>query len=101
ELVGMKEEVARLNVDETKEKAEDMKERIDSFYEILEKEVKAKHFVDYYKAETGRHLELINRDARDMHDECLFVQQSYKISESDAAIPKACLEKLEELNRRF
>lgn len=101
ELVGMKEEVARLNVDETKEKAEEMKERIDSFYEILEKEVKAKHFVDYYKAETGRHLELINRDARDMHDECLFVQQSYKISESDAAIPKACLEKLEELNRRF
>ncbi|ETP69293.1 hypothetical protein G159_07900 [Planococcus glaciei CHR43] len=101
ELVGMKEEVARLNVDETKEKAEEMKERIDSFYEILEKEVKAKHFVDYYKAETGRHLELINRDAHDMHDECLFVQQSYKISESDAAIPKACLEKLEELNRRF
>ncbi|SDH97217.1 septation ring formation regulator [Planococcus glaciei] len=101
ELVGMKEEVARLNVDETKEKAEEMKERIDSFYEILEKEVKAKHFVDYYKAETGRHLELINRDARDMHDECLFVQQSYKISESDAAIPKTCLEKLEELNRRF
>jgi septation ring formation regulator len=101
ELVEMKQEIARLNVDETKEKAEEMKVRIDSFYEILEKEVKAKHFVDQHKTETARHLELITRDSRDMHDECLFVQQNYKISESDAAIPKACMEKLEELQQRF
>ena len=101
DLLLMKHNISGLQIAEMKEQTEEMKVRIDSFYEILEKEVKAKHFVDYYKAETSRQLELITRDTRDMHDECLFVQQSYKISESDAAIPKACLEKLEELNRRF
>ncbi|MGK7378035.1 septation ring formation regulator EzrA [Planococcus sp. 1R117A] len=101
ELVVMKQNIAELNVAETKEKVEAMKERIDSFYELLEKEVKAKHYVDQHKAETSRHLELITRDTRDMYDECVVVQQSYKISDSDAAIPKACLQTLEDLQQRF
>lgn len=101
ELAAMKEQIAALQIAETKTKAEEMKDRIDSFYELLEKEVGAKHYVDQYKGETGRQLEVVTRDTRDTFDECAVVQQSYKISESEAAIPRTCLNKLEELQRRF
>lgn len=101
ELAIMKQEIAELKIAETTMKAEAMKDRIDSFYELLEKEVAAKHFVDQYKVATGRQLDTVSSETRDTYDECAVVQQSYKISESDAAIPRACLDKLEELQRRF
>lgn len=101
ELAHMKEEIAELKIAETTVKAEAMKDRIDSFYELLEKEVEAKHFVDQYKVQTGRQLDTVSSETRDTYDECAVVQQSYKISESDAAIPRACLDKLKELQRRF
>lgn len=101
ELAAMKGQIAALQIAETKAKAEEMKDRIDSFYELLEKEVAAKHYVDQYKGETGRQLEVITRETRDTFDECAVVQQSYKITESEAAIPRTCLNKLEELQRRF
>ncbi|TWT26388.1 septation ring formation regulator EzrA [Planomicrobium sp. CPCC 101110] len=101
ELVILKQNIAELTVAETKVKVEEMKEKIDSFYEILEREVEAKHYVDQHKIEIANQLEVVSRDTRDMADECAVVQLSYKISESDAAIPKACQEKIEKLHKRF
>lgn len=101
ELVVLKQNIAELNIVEAKEETELMKDKIDSFYELLEKEVKAKHYVDQYKVETGRQLEVVSRETAAMAEECAIVQQSYKIPESEASIPVACLNKLEELQRRF
>ena len=101
ELAVLKQNIAELNIAEAKENAELMKDKIDSFYEMLEKEVKAKHYVDQYKTETGRQLEVVSRETNAMAEECAIVQQSYKIPESEAAIPVACLNKLEELQDRF
>ncbi|CEG23265.1 Septation ring formation regulator EzrA [Planococcus massiliensis] len=101
ELAVLKQNIAELNIAEAKEEAEMMKDRIDSFYELLEKEVKAKHYVDQYKVETGRQLEIVSRETNAMAEECAIVQQSYKIPESEASIPVDCLDKLEELQSRF
>ncbi|GKW46685.1 septation ring formation regulator EzrA [Planococcus sp. NCCP-2050] len=101
ELAVLKQNIAELNIAEAKEEAELMKDKIDSFYELLEKEVKAKHYVDQYKVETGRQLEIVSRETNAMAEECAIVQQSYKIPESEASIPIDCLDKLEELQRRF
>lgn len=101
ELAVLKQNIAELNIAEAKEEAESMKDKIDSFYELLEKEVKAKHYVDQYKVETGRQLEIVSRETNAMAEECAIVQQSYKIPESEASIPIDCLDKLEELQRRF
>ena len=100
-LAVLKQNITDLNITETKEIAENMKEQIDSFYELLEKEVEAKHYVDQHKEETANQLETITHETREMYGECAVVQQSYKISETDAQIPKTCIEKLEEMQKRF
>ena len=90
-----------LNIEEPKDAVEEMKEKVDSFYELLENEVESKHYVDQHKNDTAGTLEKVTLETREMSDECAVVQQSYKISENDAKIPKTCLEALEELQKRF
>ncbi|RLQ91865.1 septation ring formation regulator EzrA [Planomicrobium sp. Y74] len=101
DLAAAKEQVINLNVEEPKNAVEDMKAKVDSYYELLENEVEAKHYVDQHKDETAETLEKVTADTREMSDECAVVQQSYKIPEQDAKIPKTCLETLEELQKRF
>lgn len=101
ELVILKQNITDLNIAETKGIVENMKEKIDSFYELLEKEVAAKHYVDQHVAETADLLGRVTRETRGMSDECAVVQRSYKIPESDADIPKSCTDKLAGLQKRF
>ncbi|MFC3211947.1 septation ring formation regulator EzrA [Planomicrobium okeanokoites] len=101
ELEAAKEQVINLNIEEPKDAVEEMKEKVDSFYELLENEVESKHYVDQHKNDTAGTLEKVTLETREMSDECAVVQQSYKISENDAKIPKTCLEALEELQKRF
>ncbi|MCM3611490.1 septation ring formation regulator EzrA [Planococcus sp. MERTA32b] len=101
ELEAAKEQVINLNIEEPKNAVEEMKEKVDSFYELLENEVEAKHYVDQHKNDAAEKLEKVTLETREMSDECAVVQQSYKISENDVKIPKTCLEALEELQKRF
>ncbi|MBD8016541.1 septation ring formation regulator EzrA [Microbacterium sp. APC 3898] len=101
ELAVLEENIAQLEIAQTKIAVEKIKDRIDSFYELLEKEVEAKHYVDEFQIDTERHLEVVARDTQEMEEESRYVQHSYKISESEAAIPKACKEKMEQLAQRY
>lgn len=101
ELAAIKENIANLEIVQSKIAVEKIKDRIDSFYEMLEKEVEAKHYVDEYCIETERHLEVVARDTQEMEEESRYVQHSYKISENEAAIPKSCMDKMEQLAKRF
>ncbi len=101
ELEVIKENIANLEIAQSKITVEKIKDHIDSFYEMLEKEVEAKHFVDEYCIETERHLEVVARDTQEMEEESRYVQHSYKISESEAAIPQSCMDKMEQLAKRF
>ncbi|ANU25750.1 septation ring formation regulator EzrA [Planococcus versutus] len=101
ELAAIKGNIANLEIVQSKIAVEKIKDRIDSFYEMLEKEVEAKHYVDEYCIETERHLEVVARDTQEMEEESRYVQHSYKISENEAAIPKSCMDKMEQLAKRF
>ncbi|TAA69643.1 septation ring formation regulator EzrA [Planococcus salinarum] len=96
-----KEQVINLTIDEPKAAVEEMKEKVELFYELLEKEVESKHYVDQHKNSTADMLEKVTAETREMSDECAVVQRSYKIPEQEAKIPKNCLESLEELQKRF
>ncbi|ANU12701.1 septation ring formation regulator EzrA [Planococcus halocryophilus] len=101
ELEVLKENIENLEMTHTKIAVEKIKDRIDSFYEMLEKEVEAKIYVDEHRIETERHLEVVARDTKEMEEESRYVQHSYKITESEAAIPKSCMDKMEQLVKRF
>ncbi|AIY05042.1 septation ring formation regulator EzrA [Planococcus sp. PAMC 21323] len=101
ELEELKVNIANLEMTQTKIAVEKIKDRIDSFYEMLEKEVEAKMYVEEHRTETERHLEVVARDTKEMEEESRYVQHSYKISESEAAIPKSCMDKMEQLAKRF
>ncbi|MBT2569015.1 septation ring formation regulator EzrA [Planococcus sp. ISL-110] len=101
ELEVLKTNIAQLEIEQTKVAVEKIKDQIDSFYELLEKEVEAKHYVDEFRVDTERHLEVVARDTTEMAEECRYVQHSYKISESEAAIPKSCMDKMEQLAKRY
>src|SRR5690606_18825120 len=101
ELAAVKEQVSQLIVDEPKEAVEAMKEKVESFYELLENEVESRHYVEQHKNQTAALLEQVTLETREVSDECAVVQQSYKIQDQDAKIPKTCLEALENIQKRF
>lgn len=101
ELAKAKEDVINLHIEQPKNSVEEMKIKVDSFYELLEKEVEAKHYVDQHKDSTAQFLDKVTLETREMSDECAVVQQSYKIQEQEAKIPKDCLGSLEQLQKRF
>jgi len=51
--------------------------------------------------DTERHLQVVARDTQELEEESRYVQHSYKITDQEAAIPKTCLEKVEQLAKRF
>lgn len=101
EFVTLKSELAELNLNVVKPRVTDINEEIDHFYDLLEKEVIAKNYVDQ---NCDRLLSSINNvisSTRLVSDEATFVQQSYRLNEKDAEIPKAALKQLEALQRRY
>ena len=101
ELTELKTAIIELEVTKAAARVEEMKEEIETFYDLLEKEVLAKKFVDNYKDKTATRLKEVTSVTRAVSEEAAFVQQSYRLPEKEAEIPLSCLKKLEELNKRF
>src|SRR5690606_20473252 len=75
--------------------------RIGAMYDLLEQEVAANHYIDQHLMDTDRHLQVVARDPQELEEESRYVQHSYKLTDQQAAIPKTCLEKVEQLAKRF
>ncbi|OED32060.1 selenide, water dikinase [Planococcus maritimus] len=101
ELIVLKKQLDSLEVSDSKNQVDEIKDRIDAMYELLEKEVAAKHYIDQHLMETERHLQVVARDTQELEEESRYVQHSYKITDQEAAIPKTCLEKVQQLAKRF
>ncbi|MFP3323614.1 septation ring formation regulator EzrA [Planococcus sp. SIMBA_160] len=101
ELAVLKKQLETLEVSDSKSRVDEIKDRIDAMYELLEKEVAAKHYVDQHLMDTERHLQVVARDTQELEEESRYVQHSYKITDQEAAIPKTCLQKVEQLAKRF
>ncbi|MFC4714487.1 septation ring formation regulator EzrA [Planococcus dechangensis] len=101
ELKGLQHKLEVLEVADSKQQVDEIKDRIDAMYDLLEKEVAAKHYIDQHLMETERHLQVVARDTSELEEESRYVQHSYKITDQEAAIPKTCLDKVEQLAKRF
>jgi len=101
EFVALKSELAELNLNVVKPRVTDINEEIDHFYDLLEKEVIAKNYVDQNCDRLLSSITNVISSTKLVSDEATFVQQSYCLNEKDAEIPKAALKQLEALQRRY
>jgi len=101
EFVTLKSELAELNLNVVKPRVTDINEEIDHFYDLLEKEVIAKNYVDQNCDRLLSSITNVISSTKLVSDEAAFVQQSYRLNEKDAEIPKAALKQLEALQRRY
>jgi septation ring formation regulator len=63
--------------------------------------VYARHYVEENHAHIAANLGELSAFTRSTADEARFVQQNYRLSEKEAAIPEAALEQVEGLEKRF
>ncbi len=101
ELIELKADIVQLEVARPLARVEEIKDEIDTLYDLLEKEVIAKKFVDVHKAQTESRLKEVTSVTRAISEEAAYVQQSYRLPEKEAEIPQSCLKELEELEKRF
>ncbi len=101
EFTALKGELAELNLSAVKPRVVEINEEIDHFYDLLEKEVIAKNYVDQNCERLLGSITNVISSTRLVSDEATFVQQSYHLNEKDAEIPKAALKQLEALQRRY
>ncbi|MEK4486747.1 septation ring formation regulator EzrA [Psychrobacillus sp. FSL H8-0484] len=101
ELVDLKAAIVELEVAKSITRVEEIKDEIETFYDLLEKEVLAKKYVDNYKDQTAHRLREVTSVTRAISEEAAFVQQSYRLPEKEAEIPQSCLKELEELEKKF
>ena len=101
EFATLKNELAELNLTAVKPRVAEINEEIDQYYDLLEKEVIAKNYVDQNCDRLLSSITNVISSTRLVSDEATFVQQSYHLNEKDADIPKAALKQLEALQRRY
>jgi len=93
--------MADLQIESVQQYTSEINDRIDSFYDALENEVNAKHYVDEHYNQIAERLHVITKLTRETSDEAAFVQQSYRMDEKEAQIPQLALKKLGSLDKRF
>lgn len=101
ELTVLKSQVAELDVEPVKSRLNEMKDEIETLYDLLENEVLSKQYVDIHYLLTKDKLDEVTAFTRSTNDEAAMVQQSYRLSEKEAELPKEALKNLEEFERRY
>ena len=101
ELQDLKVRLSNLEVDGVRERVVQILNEIDGFYDLLEKEVHAKAFVDKHIAELHTILQQALSLTKEVHEEVQFVQNSYRIPEEEVDIPRSGLKTLEAIQKRF
>ncbi|MET1014364.1 MAG: septation ring formation regulator EzrA [Paenisporosarcina sp.] len=101
ELVTLKESVIQLELTHVLPRVHEINDEIETFYDLLEKEVMAKRFVDQNRQSTELRLAEVTTITRQTNDEAAYVQQSYRIPEKEAEIPQVCLKQIESLQKRY
>ena len=94
ELEEMLLKMAELQIESVQQRTNEINDQIDSFYDALENEVNAKHYVDEHYNQIAEKLHVITTLTRETSDEAAFVQQSYRLDEKEAQIPQAISQKV-------
>ena len=101
ELEGLKGTIADLDIEKVRPRIDQINEEIDQFYDLLEKEVVAKRYVDRHCSPLREKLEHLIVITREISDEATYVQRTYRLPEKEAEIPRTCLKQLEVLHKRY
>mgnify|MGYP003489650956 CR=1 FL=1 len=101
ELKELKVRLANLEVDYVRERVVQILNEVDSFYDLLEKEVHAKAFVDKNIEEVHILLHQALSLTKEVHEEVQLVQNSYRIPDEEVDIPKSGLKTLESIQKRY
>ncbi len=101
EMEGLKGTIADLDIEKVRPRIDQINEEIDQFYDLLEKEVVAKRYVDRHCSPLREKLEHLIVITREISDEATYVQRTYRLPEKEAEIPRNCLKQLEVLHKRY
>ena len=101
EFASLKGGLAALKIAIVKPRVAEINEEIDHFYDLLEKEVIAKNYVDQNCDRLLSSITNIIASTKLVGEEAAYVQQSYHLNEKDAEVPKIALKQLEALQRRY
>lgn len=101
QLVTLKESLVSLEINIVKSSVIEINDKIDNFYDLLEKEVVAKKYVDQNCERMNDILIDVFQTTKEVSNEVAYVQQSYHLSEKESEIPKQGLKQLDNLQKRY
>ena len=101
EIKEMLAKMAELQIEAVQQQTNEINDRIDSFYDALENEVNARHYVDENYMHVADLLTDMTELATETSAEASYVQQSYRLDEKEAQIPQQSLKKMNGIVKRF
>ncbi|BCB05264.1 septation ring formation regulator EzrA [Bacillus sp. KH172YL63] len=99
-LLEFNKNLEALKVEEVEEGIQEIKVKVESLYDLLEKEVHAKHFVQQYKDHTTEGLIKAKEDNEDIQSEVSIVKQGYHLQDQDLQTPAEIEKKIIQLSKR-
>lgn len=93
--------VNQLEMEGVVERATEIHDELDGFYDALEKEVISRHFVEKEYEDVYEELHRVTDFIEKTLEETTYVQQSYRLPEQEAEIPKTTLEEIDKVNKSF
>lgn len=101
ELEKMLEQMKELQIETIQQRMNEINDRMDSFYELLEQEVNAKRYVEEHYDEVVEHYQRISELLKEVEAEATVVQQSYRLDENEVKIPQNGLKRLHTITKRL
>ena len=89
-----------LQVEEVEAGIQEIKVKVENLYDLLEKEVHAKHFVEQYRDQTTEGLIKAKEDNDDIQSEVSIVKQGYHLHDTDLSTPNEIDKKIIQLSKR-
>ncbi|MFC7786956.1 septation ring formation regulator EzrA [Rossellomorea sp. GCM10028870] len=99
-LLHFNKNLEELQVEEVEEGIQEIKVKVETLYDLLEKEVHAKHFVQQYKDQTTEGLIRAKEDNEDIQSEVSLVKQGYHLHDADLGTPSEIEKKIIQLSKR-
>ena len=93
--------LAQTEIEEVESGIQEAKDNIELLYDLLEKEVQAKHYIMQNSNSTKDTIEEIKYEVANLREETEFVQQSYHLAETEMGIPNKLSKEIIQLERRF
>lgn len=80
---------------------ESVKAKIDEFYDLLEKEVHAKHFIQTHDQETKDLIEVVVENNKNLNEETELVQHIYHLSEKELEVNRQSEKQLSDILNKY